>query len=145
MDDNDETLSYKAQLSNGNALPEGLVMDASTGIISGSSSQLGKYSTNMTVTDQKDKSVASSFTSKIVSVLGLTSPSIAKVECFPNPTEHQLQLTLPEGLTSYRYSITSSSGQLLHSKEKTASFIDVSHLPQGVYIIDFWLDNSHLQ
>jgi hypothetical protein len=69
------------------------------------------------------------------------------IKLFPNPMKDVLSIQLAEELTeSYGIEITDLSGRLLITEKVTSNKmptqLDVSNLPQGVYIINFKFKNN---
>ncbi|MBP1664120.1 MAG: pel, partial [Bacteroidetes bacterium] len=63
----------------------------------------------------------------------IESPEYLKISFFPNPVTDKLNIVSASLLLSVQ--IFTLSGQMIHQLDKNVSQVDLSHLPQGNYIV----------
>ena len=87
-DDGNNTLTYSATLSNGNALPTWLSFNAATKTFSGTPTSVGSVSLKVTATDIAMASVSSTFTLNITAskISSVKQTYEQNIQIYPNPT-----------------------------------------------------------
>ncbi|MDZ7846274.1 MAG: PKD domain-containing protein [Owenweeksia sp.] len=103
----------------------------------------GTYAVSLTTTNNCGS--ATFVDSVTINAISLEEELLKQVQLFPNPTEGQLNLNLPDGLiTKSALRITDLSGRLINKMEsgslKAHNHLNLSKLPKGVYLIELSTD-----
>lgn len=148
-DDGNNTLTYSATLSNGNALPSWLSFNIDTKTFSGTPIEVGSISLKITVTDTANASVSSTFTLKINnSTTSIQQSLVQNIQVYPNPTKNKINISF--GSLQCKKAIielSDLSGRLIYSDtyhNRSCVTIDLTGNLKGIYILNMSIDGEQL-
>lgn len=72
-----------------------------------------------------------------------TAP-LKSINVYPNPTRDILHFDFHSNLEKYTATVSTLTGTPIFSFQTVNSYIDVSHLPEGLYIINYFDDNKKM-
>ena len=125
------------QLLSGN-LPAGISLSIQ-GDLSGIPLENGSFPLTIQGTDELGDTSVSSCTLQIASNggTGFTKAEESSLQIYPNPVENEFFIEGITGAPQIRLQIISAQGQLVQDRKLTSlsEAINVSDLPQGIYII----------
>ena len=77
-------------------------------------------------------------------VLALNSFYYSKLSIFPNPTSNLLSINNPTNQIVNKIAISNANGQIVSENDFIKDKMDVSNLPNGLYIITISLENENV-
>jgi uncharacterized delta-60 repeat protein len=129
---------------NPTTLPAGLTFDATTGIITGTPTELTPPTT-YTVSAYNAAGSSSSTLVLSTSVLGLNDFSKNTIKLFPNPTHSLLNLSINDGVQLDKITIVDITGKIVIVQTEHLSTINVEKLAKGVYILTAYAGDKKYQ
>ncbi len=143
-DDGNNTLTYDANLTNGDPLPIWMDFDKFTGTFSGIPPVAETLDIGVTATDTAGASASASF-----KIIADSSTSVYKPDCpaasiFPNPGNGILHISLDKPSDKkVEFKIYSLAGLLVQRNEfYNETIIDLTEQPKGIYIIKLFIDSE---
>ena len=133
-----ETLTFDAELSNGEDLSGWLEFNEITKTFSGSLTEAGSFDIKVTATDTAGASASDVFNLKIEESTGIynSSAKIDNISVHPNPVKNTLYIEYPElSNKKLSYKILDIAGKTYLEGLLTGNVIDISKLNKGVYIL----------
>ncbi len=143
-DDGNNTLTYHANLTNGDPLPSWLAFDTITGSFSGTPDLLETLHISVTAADTAGASVSSNFRIIADTASGLNQIKGYGVRIFPNPTNGLINISLDESSNKKAVvEILNWDGKLIKRAEFYSDIIfDLAARPKGLYFIRIFLDDE---
>jgi hypothetical protein len=149
FDDNENnTLTYSATLSNGSPLPAWLPFNSETGSFAGTLDSIGAITIKVTATDIEMASISTTFTLKIVgNPTDLIQQTFEQnIQVYPNPTTDRINIRF--GSLQYKTAIleiTDIFGKRISRNtyyDLSTAIIDMTGNPKGIYILNLEMDGK---
>ncbi len=147
-DDGNNTLTYTAELTNGNPLPAWLTFDTLAGTFTGTPEVTETLNIRVTATDTAAAAASTSFKIMVNNPVSIDQihGQIEGVRIFPNPTSGLLNISLGafSGIT-VKVEITNPKGEVILKTTFIHSILlNFSDKPKGLYLAKVFLDNGNI-
>ncbi len=147
-DDGNNTLTYTAELTNGNPLPAWLTFDTLAGTFTGTPEVTETLNIRVTATDTAAAAASTSFKIMVNNPVSIDQihGQIEGVRIFPNPTSGFLNISLGSlsGVTAI-VEITNPKGEVILKTTCLNSILfNFSDKPKGLYLAKVTLDNVNI-
>jgi hypothetical protein len=136
-DDGNNTLTYSAKLTNGNALPGWLSFDSITGTFNGTPDVAGVLNIRLTATDTAGASVFTTFKITVNEPAGTGHDKEQGIRVFPNPSTGQVRISVDAATTNeVTAEITTLTGKVIQTNRfRNDLTVDLAGNPKGIYLL----------
>ncbi len=143
-DDGNNTLTYGANLSNGDPLPAWLTFDTIAGSFSGIPIAAETLNIEVTATDTAGASDFTTFKIIADSVSGIKQNKVHHIKIYPNPTQGLINVSLEQpSETKVKVEVANIEGNIIYTNAfYTGITIDFTTKPKGLYVLKLYFENE---
>lgn len=136
-DDGNQTLTYRARLTNTLPLPSWMAFDSITGTFSGAPPAAGTLNIRVTAVDTAGASVYTTFRFYITDPVAVEEAGMqpATFRLWPNPTRGEVHIEGKEGAEAMLTVLSACGSPVMERSFTRRTTVDLSCLPRGPYLV----------
>jgi hypothetical protein len=145
-DDGNNTLTYRAKLTNGSPLPAWLTFDSLSGTFTGTPEVIETLNIRVTATDTAGADVFTNFKITVTPPVSVDQikGQLKGVLIFPNPTNGLINISLGSlsGITAMAEISNLAGEEILRTAVINSTLFNFSGQPRGMYLVKVFLDDG---